>query len=89
MKFHIYIDIKQALDEWSDKQLTTVFTGENGKSISVHEIRADLYEKLEAGETKFTAGNCNNKHPDGSCAGHDKIEPTGQLTLDDIEGDDS
>lgn len=87
MKFHIYIDIKQALDEWDDKQLTTVFHDENGESLSVHEIKTDLYKRLESGELKLTAGDCDNKKPDGSCAGHKTIKETGQSTLE-ITGDE-
>ena len=87
MKYHVHVDSKQALEEWSEKQLTTVFSGEKGETLSVHEIRADLYKRLEAGETKISAGNCDNKHPDGSCAGHDTIKETGQTTLK-ITGDE-
>ncbi len=86
MRFHVHVDIKQALEEWDDKQLTTIFHGEDGESLSVHVIKTDLYKRLESGELKLSAGDCDNKNPDGSCAGHETIKETGQTTLE-VTGD--
>lgn len=67
--YHIHIPLHVLLG-YSDKKLGEVVTHPDG----VQAARAELREMQLMGKTVLAAGKCDNKHPDGSCAGHPTSE---------------
>lgn len=63
--YHIHIPLHVLLG-YSDKKLGKIVTHPDG----VQAARAELREMQLMGKTVLVAGKCDNKHPDGSCAGH-------------------
>lgn len=63
--YHIHIPLHVLLG-YSDKKLGEVVTHPDG----VQAAREELRQMQLMGKTVLAAGKCDNKHPDGSCAGH-------------------
>lgn len=71
-QIHLCINIKQALT-YQDKKLKQMFKGEP------HEIRNALVAELRKGYDYLPFDGCENRLPDGSCAGHEIEEVKAQL----------
>lgn len=63
--YHIHIPLHVLLG-YSDKKLGEVVAHPDG----VQAERDELRQMQLAGMTVLVAGKCDNKKPDGSCAGH-------------------
>lgn len=64
--FHIHIPVSVLLS-YSDKRLGDIVTHPEG----VDGARKELRQMLEKGEQVLVCdSNCDNRNPDGSCAGH-------------------
>ena len=68
---HVHISIQDALT-WDDDKILTVLETEDGSYQSPEETRRELREDLKNGITVISSVDCNNKNPDGTCAGHPK-----------------
>ncbi|MGR5159714.1 hypothetical protein [Vibrio owensii] len=63
---HIHMEVKSLLEK-SDKELKELVTHPEGIAAA----RNELNEMLENGELYLVIdSNCDNRKPDGSCAGH-------------------
>ncbi|WP_404377856.1 hypothetical protein [Vreelandella aquamarina] len=64
--FHIHIPVRVLLS-YGDKRLGDIVTHPEG----VDGARKELQQMLEKGKQVLVCdSSCDNRHPDGSCAGH-------------------
>ena len=63
--YHIHIPLRVLLS-YSDKELGEAVSHPDG----VQAARDELRQMKLMGMTCLAAGKCDNKNPDGSCAGH-------------------
>ena len=68
--FHVGLHIDNAL-RLSDRKLSGLLS-KDGRDLSAREVRLELQADRAKGHSHFCG--CDNRKPDGSCAGHEVEE---------------
>ena len=75
--YHIHIPVDSLLG-MSDKELMETVNHPDGSEGA----RSELHEMQKEGISCLVVGDCDNKKPDGSCAGH----PSNNTQQEEING---
>jgi hypothetical protein len=72
-KYHLGVNIRGALKQRNVKGLLS----DNGRELSDSDVRDVLLDDFRKGHESFVGDICDNRDPNGNCAGHpdDKANP--------------
>ncbi|MBN3851957.1 hypothetical protein G3N59_01065 [Paraburkholderia sp. Ac-20340] len=70
--FHLCLDVRGALTNWSLKDFRGMFKDDDGRTMTPHEAKAALLEELSQGHNFIPmGGKCDNfDHKEHGCMGH-------------------
>lgn len=68
--FHLRIDLRGALMNWSDHEWRNCVTGKDGKTLTPVEVKRGFLDELANGNDYIPLGDCDNFDPKHGCMGH-------------------
>lgn len=69
MHYHMHIDVKGVLKNWTKKELRGMFLID-GKPSTASQTQDILLDELAQGHTKIPFGKCDNFDYNNGCLGH-------------------
>ncbi|SEO65825.1 hypothetical protein SAMN05216316_0728 [Nitrosovibrio sp. Nv6] len=70
--YHMCLDVRGALTNWSDRNFRGVFTHDDGRKMTPAEAKSNLLDELSKGHEVIPCGKCDNFDFSGEgCLGHD------------------
>ena len=70
-KYHIGLDIRGCLLNWSDRQMRGVITHDDGRAMTSVEARMALMDELAKGRKVIPCSPCDNWDYQTGCKGHE------------------
>jgi hypothetical protein len=71
--YHMCINIRGALMNWSDRNFRGVFTDDDGRELTPREAKSMLLDELSRGHEVIPCGECDNFDYLGEgCLGHER-----------------
>ena len=74
--YHVGIDVRGALLNWSDREFRGVFLRVNGHPMSVYESKMALMNEISKNHKVIPCSPCDNWDYQKGCQGHPVEEPT-------------
>ena len=81
-KYHLRIDLRGALDHWSDSSWLDCVTDDDGSQMTPPQVRAKFKSLVAAGTFFIPMGTCSNFDPVNGCQGHEVDLP--ESNRDDV-----
>jgi hypothetical protein len=73
--YHLCLDLRGALMNWSDRQFKGAFTHDDGRKMTAREAKLALMEEIAKGRKVIPCAPCNNFDYERGCMGHRRPVP--------------
>jgi hypothetical protein len=71
-KYHLCLDVRGALHNWTDRQFKGVFKHDDGRPMSPREAKNALMDEIAKGHKVIPTCECDNFSYQTGCGGHDE-----------------
>lgn len=78
--YHLCLDIRGVLMNWSNRELQNCFRHDNGRRMSAQEAKYFLMDELAKGRKVIPTCECDNFDYQRGCQGHRNPEPDATIT---------
>ena len=72
--FHLCLDVRGALHNWTAREFMGVFEDDNGKVLNVREAKEFLMDEIAKGHAVIPCAPCDNFNYQTGCQGHEVPE---------------
>jgi hypothetical protein len=76
--YHLCLDVRGALHNWSDRELRGAFRHDDGRPMSPHEAKDALMDEIAKGHKVIPTCECNNFDYQRGCQGHEETTEVSQ-----------
>lgn len=84
--YHVCLDLREALKNWNNRQLSGLFRDKAGSYLSAGEAKDYLISEIAKGRKVIPYGGpCNNFSYEDGCLGHAATVPTPDMQVEDGE----
>lgn len=72
--YHLGLNVRGALHNWSDRQMKGIFLHDNGRAMTAREARNMLMDQIAKGRKVIPTCECDNFDYQTGCGGHEAPE---------------
>jgi hypothetical protein len=73
--YHLCLDVRGALRNWSDRQMAGVFQHDDGRPMTILEAKDALMDEIAKGRKVIPCSPCDNFDYQRGCLGHPQPTP--------------
>ncbi len=82
--YHLCLDLRGALMNWSDRELANAITHDNGKKMTAREAKNALMDEIAKGREVIPCAPCDNFDYQTGCQGHIDLETPETASTGDV-----
>jgi hypothetical protein len=82
--YHLCLDLRGALHNWSDRQMKGVFLHDDGRTMTAREAKDVLMDEIAKGHKVIPCTPCDNFDYQTGCQGHAEEDAEAASTDGDI-----